>query len=222
MYRTTALFIGLAAVVGLSACGSSNESAGTDTTPDAAGQTVPARQTVPDTATPLTGATTDTGAPTDETTVPTTRDTTPTTTGDTTAATIPAADVTVLTGRQWLVSSFITVGGLNDAPASSGASIEFDSEDHVLVDTGCNTGSASVVIDGDQFSIGPIALTKKACAQDAMDLEAHIVSLLQEPSYWSVDGDSLKVYPANITDTGIIFRDGDVEVAPPETFQTTS
>lgn len=206
MYRTTALFIGFAAVVGLSACGSSNDTAGTSSTP--------ATVHDPTTADIAPDTTLETPISTDITDVPIT--------GDTTLETMPAVDVTVLTGRTWVATNFITVGGLTDITADPPASVEFDSEDHVLVDTGCNTGSASVVIEGDQFTIGPVALTKKACAQDSMDLETHIVALLQEPSYWSVDGDSLKVYPANITDTGVIFHDGDLQVAPPETFQTTS
>ena len=53
------------------------------------------------------------------------------------------------------------------------------------VATGCNTGSATYTLDGDQLTFGPLMLTRMACAEPAMELEHLVVGAL--------DGQSLTV-----------------------------
>ena len=181
MFRTTSFLIALTAVVGMSACGSTAKTATTPSTP----------ATTP--ATPI-----ETAAPAPATTP----ETVP-------VASEPAAstptDLSALVGPTWVPASFITVGPLDKIPADSGATLQFTDDGKVLINTGCNTGSAPITYMGaDQFAIGPIALTKKACATDAMTLETRIVGLLELPMYWSVDAGALKIYPATVSDSGMI------------------
>ena len=54
------------------------------------------------------------------------------------------------------------------------------------------------------FTIGPLVTTKKPC--DDPGLEARIIALLDSPQYWSVTGNRLTIYPATISDSGMILR----------------
>lgn len=113
-----------------------------------------------------------------------------------------------LLGHTWVPTSFISVGPLVEIPDALGASVVFDNDGTVRVDAGCYSGSGPVAFEGDQLTIGPIGPAAIACPQDVIEqyvAEQRILGLLQEPSYWSVDGDSLKIYPAHVTDSGIIF-----------------
>ena len=73
--------------------------------------------------------------------------------------------------------------------------------------TGCNQGSATVTFgDGAAFTFGPVALTKMACSNERNELEARIMNLLGLPSYWSAHDGTLSIYPATVTDTGMLFH----------------
>lgn len=108
-------------------------------------------------------------------------------------------------GGHWLLQSFITVGTLDLAPTGMSARIHVEGADQIAEDTGCNTGSATVTFANDAtFTIGPLVMTKKPC--DDPGLGARIIALLDSPQYWSVTGNRLTIYPATISDSGMILR----------------
>ena len=94
-----------------------------------------------------------------------------------------------LVGTTWEVTSIVTGSGTEAVPA--GASMTFADDGTVAVDTGCNTGSASVSVDATQLQIGPLALTKMACEPDATRVETVLVAMSMGPLDYHVEGDQL-------------------------------
>jgi heat shock protein HslJ len=110
-----------------------------------------------------------------------------------------------LDGTSWLAESFITVGPLQPIVANPAVTLNFDVVDHLLVTTGCNSGSADVTYGPDRTAtIGAITLTKIGCEPDAAALEQRIVTFLAEPLLWDVVDGKLKLLPTNVTDSGMI------------------
>ena len=108
-----------------------------------------------------------------------------------------------------MLDGFITVGGPDTVPTSIEATLTFDDATQMRVETSCNQGSATVTLgEGGTISFGPVTLTKMACSEDRNKLEARIVNLLGLPSYWSAHDGTLSLYPANVTDTGMLFHAG--------------
>jgi heat shock protein HslJ len=66
-------------------------------------------------------------------------------------------------------------------------------EGRVSGNAGCNTYNAPYTVDGDKITIGPLATTRKMCADPAgvMDQEAQFLSALQTAATWKIDGDQL-------------------------------
>ena len=111
-----------------------------------------------------------------------------------TAPTVPpttASSSVPLVGTTWEMTAIVTSSGSEPVPDGVNASLMFADDGTVAVDTGCNTGSASVAIDGNQLQIGPIALTKKACEGDATRVETAVVALAMGPLDYHVEGDQL-------------------------------
>jgi heat shock protein HslJ len=154
----------------------------------------------------------DTSAPTSTpptTTTPATPTSTSTSTPSTAGPGSSGQDTRELTGIRWVLDGFITVGGPEPVPADVEASLTFDDVTHVRIATGCNQGSATVTLgEAGMISFGPVALTKMACSDERNQLEARIVNLLGLPSYWSAHDGTLTIYPATVTDTGMLFRAG--------------
>ncbi len=58
---------------------------------------------------------------------------------------------------------------------------------------GCNRGSASATLDGDRLTLGPLALTRMACGEDATRVESAVVAVLSGTVTVAVDADVLTV-----------------------------
>ena len=56
---------------------------------------------------------------------------------------------------------------------------------------GVNSVSGSVVVDGGQFSVGPMTTTQRAGSNKAMEQEAAFLKALQEVTRWKVTGNQL-------------------------------
>ena len=63
----------------------------------------------------------------------------------------------------------------------------------IRIETGCNTGQASVTIDGTRMSIGPLALTRRGCPDDAARVERLMTTVLQGEVTIEIDAGSLRV-----------------------------
>jgi len=195
--RKTSGLLGLLVIVALSACGS------TSSTKNSSGETVSSSPTT----SPTTGSTTP----------GTTGETTPVTTGGTTPGTtdVDSPDVSALIDRDWNVDGMITIAGVQPVPSGSTAALRFsdngDGTGNVEVDSGCNTGSATLTYtSADELAVGPIALTRKACSDELNALETSLVGQLENPLSWSVDGDVLNLIPTNVSDSGLQLHDAAV------------
>ena len=101
-----------------------------------------------------------------------------------------------LEGTTWVLDGIELGSGadvaVSSVPAGVHATIRLDAG-RLAVDTGCNTGSATVSVDGDTLTVGPLALAKRACQQDATDVERSITQTLQGPLNVVVDGATLRL-----------------------------
>jgi heat shock protein HslJ len=81
----------------------------------------------------------------------------------------------------------------------------------VQVAAGCNTGSGSVTVEpADDAStgtidFGPLAMTMKTCPEDAMGVEAQVLTVLDGPVDYPIDGSILTLTKG---DAGLLFKAG--------------
>ena len=103
------------------------------------------------------------------------------------------AEVQALDGS-WQVSGFnngrdAVVGLKGDAPITltfkAGA---------LSGDAGCNTFRGAYVVDGKGVKTGPLAVTRKACAEDVMKQEREFLAALESAVTWAVEGDTLDMH----------------------------
>jgi heat shock protein HslJ len=97
-----------------------------------------------------------------------------------------------LEGTTWTVDGLISNEAISSVPQGVTATLVF-SGGRVAVDTGCNTGSGSATSTDADIAFGPIGLTRKMCAADAMTVENLMVKVLQGDQPYTIDGDSLKI-----------------------------
>lgn len=105
-----------------------------------------------------------------------------------------------LVGTTWTVTTLID----HDAASSvAGTAMLLVQGDRAAVRPGCNTGSASVRIveraagEG-TIEFGPMALTRMACAPDAMALESFVVAVLSGTVDYAVEAGSLTLSNGDI------------------------
>ena len=78
-----------------------------------------------------------------------------------------------LQGSEWRATRIGT------RPVDRELIVRFESDGRFGGSSGCNRMMGSYVRDRDEVSIGPIATTRKLCADDVMEAEAQFVSLLK-------------------------------------------
>ena len=102
---------------------------------------------------------------------------------------------TPLTDTVWLLEGTIEDGTTSSLPESDDPpSLTIDEAGNASVTTGCNTGSASVVVDEATLTFGVMRLTKMACTDDpAAAVEAAITAVLVGQVDYTVDGDALTI-----------------------------
>jgi heat shock protein HslJ len=107
-----------------------------------------------------------------------------------------------LEGTTWLVDSLVSLQAVSSMPAGVEASLVF-ADGQVQVASGCNTGSGSAEIGDATITFGPIATTRMACEQPAMDAEAQILAVLQGEVGYAIEADRLTLTG---DDAGLILR----------------
>ena len=114
-----------------------------------------------------------------------------------------------IVGVEWLLDGHFTVGGLQPLPVTgSGAGLSIAADGSVTLNGGCNQGSATATFDGEQVQFSDIISTVKACTDEGvMQVEQMLFGQLAEPQYWYVEGRTLQLTAANISDTGLHFHD---------------
>lgn len=102
----------------------------------------------------------------------------------------------LLEGTTWVLNALELGAGnegiVSSVPSGVRATVQLQGG-RLDVDTGCNTGSATVALDSDTLTIGPLALTKRGCEPDAAEVERMMTEVLQGPVRVEVDGRTLRL-----------------------------
>lgn len=121
-------------------------------------------------------------------------DTTLTITGDDATITFAEVEDAPLVGTTWVVTGTVANEAVASVPADAVASITIDDAGAVAVETGCNMGSGTVEVGDDTLTFGAIAVTERACADQAVnELEAAVLQTLQGEVRYEIDGTSLSL-----------------------------
>jgi heat shock protein HslJ len=107
-----------------------------------------------------------------------------------------------LEGTRWVVDGIVAGDAVSSVPAGVTAAITI-SEGQVSVEAGCNTGGGTVEVADGTLTFGPIALTKMACAQDAMAVEQAVVAALTGRVAYTVEAGILTL---GADDAGLVLR----------------
>lgn len=103
-----------------------------------------------------------------------------------------------LEGTQWQLSG---LADGNDAVVHMAIdeAIYFQIEDDMVSgNSGCNSFSGNITLDGDSLSFGELALTKRACTNDdAMTRENEFLAMLAQVSSYQITRQSLSLYDSN-------------------------
>jgi heat shock protein HslJ len=115
------------------------------------------------------------------------------------------ADLTGVLGATWTLTGLMTGGEVGSLPAGVRTPrLVVDEEGNARLDTGCNTGSTRVEVDGDTLVIGPSLTTKMACDKPAMKAEHHLLTVLDGATDDVLfDGTVLVITTG---DKGLVFR----------------
>ena len=97
-----------------------------------------------------------------------------------------------LVGVTWTLETISTSDTSSNVPASVDApTIVFAEDGSVALTLGCNTGNSTVTTSGDTLSFTPVAATRMACEQEAMDVEAAVTAVLDGDVTFTIEGDRL-------------------------------
>lgn len=95
-----------------------------------------------------------------------------------------------LEGTRWVVDGIVSGDAVSSVPQGVTAAVTITNR-QFHVETGCNTGGGSVQMTDTHLTVGPLALTKKACAVDAMALERAVTSVLSGEVAYTIEADVL-------------------------------
>ncbi|MCZ3389714.1 MAG: META domain-containing protein [Actinomycetia bacterium] len=107
-----------------------------------------------------------------------------------------------LNGTVWQLDSIVAGDAASSVPEGVESNLSFGDGGELMVSPGCNTGSGSYTATVTTLTIGPIAMTAKACPPPASDVEADVTGLLQGDVSYSIDGDTLVLTAQKVTGSG--------------------
>jgi heat shock protein HslJ len=94
----------------------------------------------------------------------------------------PMNDNSTLQGTAWWVEDIAGKGVID----RSHTTIKFLEEGKVSGDTGCNRYFGSYEITGETLTFGPLASTRRACAESLMNQEMAFLETMAQVSHWTV------------------------------------
>jgi heat shock protein HslJ len=97
-----------------------------------------------------------------------------------------------LEGTRWHVDTLVDGQVASSVPAGARATVAF-SGGTATVATGCNTGSATYQVSGAAITIGPLAVTRRACAPEVMRLERAVLAVLDGTITYRIGSDRLSL-----------------------------
>jgi len=84
-----------------------------------------------------------------------------------------------LVGPLWVVDSIISGDAVSSIQQGATATMQFDANGGITLDTGCNSGGGHYVVDGSTLRFSDIITTKRACAGAGGALEGAVLSVLR-------------------------------------------
>jgi len=97
-----------------------------------------------------------------------------------------------LEGTTWTVTGTVQGDVTQSLDTESATMLLKDGTAEVFA--GCNTGSAPYTIDGTDITFGNLALTRMACEDVAMQLEATVTEMLQGTVGYDIEGTKLTIF----------------------------
>jgi len=107
-----------------------------------------------------------------------------------------------LEGTRWVLDGIVAGDAVSSVPAGVTAGLTI-ANGQMQVETGCNTGNATVAVTATTLTIGPMALTKKACAPDATAVQNAMTAVLSGQVEYAIDAGVLTLTAGQ---TGLTLR----------------
>ena len=95
-----------------------------------------------------------------------------------------------LAGTLWRLDD---LGG-EAVPTDADGTLDFAEAGRIAGRAFCNRFTGKVEITGPSIRVGPLASTKMACGQSAMEREARFLAALQDAERYAIDGSTLRIY----------------------------
>jgi heat shock protein HslJ len=97
-----------------------------------------------------------------------------------------------LGGTRWRLEDLAGAGVIDDAQAT----LEFGEGGTVSGSSTCNRFTGTATVSGDSIAFGPLATTRRACAEALMNQETSYLAALADAQRFKVDGSALRIYTA--------------------------
>jgi heat shock protein HslJ len=111
----------------------------------------------------------------------------------------------LLEGTAWQLDGIRSGESVSSLPAGLRVpTFTLASDGTVTIDTGCNSGRGTAHVSGSTITFGPIATTKRACADKAgRQIEAAVLAILSGEADWSITEKTLTITSG---DRGLVYR----------------
>ena len=109
-----------------------------------------------------------------------------------------------LFGTRWVVDGLVSGDAVSSMPVGVVAALTF-AEGRVTVEAGCNRGGGAVTVSDATLTFGPIALTKMACEDGAMEVERIVSAVLSGEVRYAIEASTLRLDAATV---GLTLRAG--------------
>ena len=107
-----------------------------------------------------------------------------------------------LEGTEWVLDSLVSADAVSSVATERTPTLTFENGE-VLVDTGCNSGSGSYELTGQEITFGPIATTRMACDELTMEVESQVLAVLDGTVTYEIEADVLTLTNG---DLGLTYR----------------
>ena len=105
----------------------------------------------------------------------------------------PPVQSVQLIGTQWTLASIVSGSTVSSVPDGVEATLMLESGGSASGSGGCNTFQGTYQTSGNELTFGPLASTKKACADDVMSVEQSYLAALQNAASYTIAGHALTI-----------------------------
>ena len=109
----------------------------------------------------------------------------------------PPVQSVELVGTQWNLTSIVSGTTVSSVPEGVQATLVLDADGSASGSGGCNTFHGTYQTSGSELTFGPLASTKKLCAEDVMAVEQPYLAALQSAAVYTIAGDALTIDDAS-------------------------